>query len=87
MKKKAVVEKQEDITQTTIDTTVVEIDNNNHTKESTDYIVKNVKQIKKIKKSTIRNKNSRLPSLSKPKKRVVLPKKQKDLPRVWRPGK
>ena len=87
IKKKAVVEKEEEITQMTIDTTVVEIDNNNHTKESTDYIVKNVKQIKKIKKSTIRNKNSRLPSLSKPKKRVVLPKKQKDLPRVWRPGK
>ena len=57
-------------------------------KKMTDFVVKNVKDIPNIEKKAAANKGSKgaLPKI-KSTKRTSLPRKRKELPRVWRPGK
>ena len=57
-------------------------------KKMTDFVVKNVKDIPNIEKKAAANKGSKgaLPKI-KSTRRTSLPKKRKELPRVWRSGK
>ena len=57
-------------------------------KKMTDFVVKNVKDIPNIEKKAAANKGSKgaLPKI-KSTRRTSLPRKRKELPRVWRPGK